>query len=111
VPCKPAVNAVALRVAAQGGAAGRDSKGLSFGERGAQRLDAGAARRSCPEEQAVIREVLSLGRQGLTLRAVCSRLASLGLRPRSGAWHRQKVQRILERSLVNACGDAATLRA
>jgi len=66
-----------------------------------------------PEEQDVIAEVRRLGGQGLTLRAICERLASLGFSPRSGAWHPQKVARILRRgdalgrSHVNACGDAA----
>jgi len=55
-----------------------------------------------------------LAGQGLTLRAICERLASLGLSPRLGAWHPQKVARILRRGdavprsqAVNACGHAA----
>lgn len=75
-----------------------------------------------PEEQKAIAEVIRLGEQGLTLRATCDRLVSMGLSPRSGSWHPQKVARILRRNFpipedvrraedVNACGDAAPSQA
>lgn len=67
------------------------------------------------EEQATIREVRNLAGQGLTLRAICERLASMGLRPRSGAWHSTKVARILRRDAlgggINACSRPGTVEA
>lgn len=60
----------------------------------------------CPAEQAVIRMVVRLRDDGLTLREIVDELNKKGIRPRGKQWHLNSVWRIIQRAGVEeAAGE------